>query len=236
MKRFLFAPFVLFLLSVIILTSSCSSSDTNKVQSVISCFGNVAVRVIVGVLSDSEPITWTSLITVIPDCINTGIAMFASPPDSNPSSPEVSIYTSSTSSFSQGSVHSNTISNCTPLPQTATFDFSVPFAMVIGKSPDQSVFGASSPSGSSDHQLIAQQLFQQYGSYIASLLSPGPSQTEVFTIPPETQVSLQLPIQISYEEGEARVVHTDGSTIALPWLFTNGYQQIGPITPTPSAC
>lgn len=235
MRRLWFTTFVSFLLSVILFTSGCSSSDTNKVQSVISCFGDVAVKVVVGVMSDTEPVTWTSLLTVIPGCINSAITIFSSP-SSNPSSPEVSIHTASSHGFSQGSVYSNAISNCTVFYRTVTFNFVVPFEMVVGQSPDQSVFGASPPSGSSDHELVAQQLFQQYGDYINSILSPGPSQSVMLTIPPETQVRLRLPVQVSYKEGEAQVVHTDGSTVALPWLFTDGYQQVAPITSSSTAC
>jgi len=115
------------------------------------------------------------------------------------------------------------------------FDFSVPFGMIVGASPNQSDFTAS-PNGSSDNELIAQQIYQQDGNDIASITTSGPSQSELLTVPAQTKVTLTLPIQISYKEGEARVVHTDGSRVSLPWLFTDGYQQAGQITEATSSC
>lgn len=166
---------------------------------------------------------------------NAAIALFSAPSNPTPSSPEVDINPSPNDGTSKGSVNSNTWSNCTDYPQTVRFDFTVPFKMIVGASPNQSDF-TSSPNGSSDNELIAQQVFQQDGSYIASITTSGPSQSELLTVPAQTKVILTLPIQISYKEGEARVVHTDGSTVSLPWLFTDGYQQTGQITEATSSC
>lgn len=234
MKRFTSIFFVSLLLSVVIFTSSCNSSPST-VQSVVTCFGDIGVKVIASVMSDTEPLEVADLLTVAPGCINAAIAAFSSPSNPTPSTPVVDINTSSTDGTATGTVLSNEWSNCTYYPQNLVFNFIVPFEMFVGASPDQGEFNAS-PGGTTDNELIAQQVFQQNGSYIASITSPGPSQSIVLTVPAETQVRLHLPIQLSYREGEARVIHTDGSTTSQPWLFTNGYQQADRITADASSC
>lgn len=234
MKRFLSMSFVPLLLSIVIFTTSCDSS-TSTVQSVVTCFGSIGVTVVTSVISDTEPLGVADLLTLAPACINAAIAVFSSPSNSNPSTPVVDINTSSTDGTSTGTVQSNEWSNCTYYYHDLTFNFRVPFKMFVGQSPDQEEFNAS-PGGTSDKELIAQQVFQQDGSYIDSVTSSGPSQSIVVTVPPETRVRLNLPIQLSYREGEARVVHADGSRSSLPWLFTDGYQQAGEITEETSSC
>ena len=108
--------------------------------------------------------------------------------------------------------------------------------MVIGQSPYQGEFNVVPNSASTDNELIAQQVFQQNRSYINSITTSGPSQSIRVRVPPHSQVSLNLPIQLSYREGEARVVHTDGSITSQPWLFTDSYEQAGKITEDIASC
>lgn len=234
MKRFAFAILAPSLLFVVVFMSSCDYNPGATGQ-VVTCFGDIGLKVAVSVASDDAPLTIASLLSVVPECINAAIAAFSPPSNSNPSSPEVTINTSPTDGSSAGSVKSNTWSNCTDYAQTLTFNFTVPFAMVVGPQDSQESFTAV-PGGTSDDELIAQQLFQQYGSYISSFTTNGPSQSIVLTVPAQTQVSLTLPIQLSYKEGEAQVLHTDGSPTTVPWLFTDGYQQNGQITYSSSSC
>lgn len=233
MKRFVTAPVVALLLIVLLFTSGCTSGPPPS--SVITCFGDIGIKVVTSIVSEDAPLTGIALLSVVPECINAAIAVFSAPANATPSSPEVDIKQSPNDGTSSGSVNSNTWSNCTDYAQTLRFDFSVPFKMIVGQSPNQSEFN-SSPGGTSDNELVARQVFQQYGSYIASVTTSGPSQSELLTVPAQTKVTLTLPITLHYREGEARVVHTDGSTVSLPWLFTNGYEQAGRITGTTSSC
>src|SRR5712691_5214611 len=234
MKGFVSASSVSLLLIVVLFTTSCNTSSTVTNQ-VITCFGDIGVKVIASASSGDEPLAFSSLLTVVPECINAAIAAFAPVSNSAPSSPQIDIHESSTDGSSTGAVYSNTWSNCTDNYQTLQFNFSVPFEMIVGPQSNQGTFD-SSPSGSSDNELIAHQLFEQYGNYIRSITTSGPSQSVLLNVPPQTKITLSLPIQLSYKEGEARIVHTDGSTISLPWLFTNGYQQAGQITSSTSSC
>ncbi len=234
MKQFAFTLLAPLLLFVLVFASSCDY-NSGATSQVVTCFGDIGVKIAVSVASDDAPLTVASLLTVVPECIDAAIAAFSPASNSNPSSPQVTINTSPNDGASTGSVNSNTWSNCSDYTQTLTFNFTVPFEMVIGPQDSQSSF-QSSPGGSSDNELIAQQLFQQYGSFISSVTTNGPSQSVTLDVPAQTQVTLTLPIQLSYKEGEAQVLHSDGSTTTVPWLFTDGYQQNGQITYTSSSC
>lgn len=241
MKRFAFAPLSTLLLVIMIVTSSCQPappsppSISTATSSMVTCFGDIGVKVIASIATEDAPLTVVSLLSVVPECLNMAVTLFSAPSNPTPSSPEVDINQSQDDGTSTGSVNSNTWSNCTDSPQTVRFDFSVPFEVIVGASPHQSDFN-SAPNGSSDNELAAQQIFQQDGSYIASVTTSGPSQSALYTIPPQTKMTLTLPIQIFYKEGEARIVHTDGSIVGLPWLFTDTYKQTGQITETTSGC
>ena len=230
MKRFILATIVPLLLFVVIFNSSCAPSS-----SVVSCLGDIGVKVVASIITDDAPLTVVSLLSVVPECVNAAIDVFASAPSSNPSSPEAAIAESPIDGVSAGSVNSNTWPNCGNYPQSVEFSFSVPFQMVVGPEGSQDTFDKS-PNGSSDNELVAQQLFQQYGGLITSKTTKGASQSLPQLVPAHTQVTLTLPIQLSYKEGDARVIHTDGSTTTLPWLFTDGYHQAGPITFTYMNC
>lgn len=237
MKRFLFTPAAALLVAVVLFTSSCGGPNADG--QVITCFGDIGVKVVASMISEDAPLTFASLLSVVPECINAAIAEFSSPSNSTPSSPEVDLNQSPNDTTASGSVDSNTWSNCTDYTRTLQFDFTVPFDMFVGggDGSTQSVY-SSSPSGSSDNDLIAQKVFQQYGGFIQSILMPNgePSQSILQDVPPQMKITLTLPIQLSYRSGEARVVHTDGSTIELPWLFTDGYQQNGQISVNESSC
>jgi len=101
--------------------------------------------------------------------------------------------------------------------------------MYVGDTSNQSKY-SSSPTGSSDNDLVAQQLFQMYGKDISKSTSPLTIKQEV---PPNTQMQLQVPIQLSYKNGAAQVVY-NGNTTQLPWFFTDGYTQAGAATFTGS--
>jgi hypothetical protein len=234
MKGFLSASGVALLLSVVLFTSSCAQPSGQA----ITCFENLALKVVASVVSDTEPLTFADLLDVAPECISAVIAAFSDPSNSSPLSPEVDINTSPDDGSSTGYVYSNTWSNCTYDYQTLQFDFYVPFDMAVGGQSNQDNFNSSpgADSSSSNNELIATQLFEQFNTDIASVTTSGPSQSVSLDVPPETQIQLRLPIQLSYREGEARVVNTDGSTATVPWLYTDGYQQDGQITYTSSSC
>lgn len=232
MKRFAFTISIPLLLFVTIFTSSCNSSATPQV---ITCLGDIGIKVVTSVVSDDAPLTIASLLTVVPECFNAGVAAFAAAPNSNPSSPEVDIAQSTTDNSSTGSVNSNTWSNCTDYPQTLVFNFSVPFEMVVGQQGSQDSFN-SEPNGTTDNELVAHQVFEQFGSLISSTTTNGPSQSIAWPVAAQTQITLTLPIQLFYKEGEAQVTHTDGSTNVVPWFFPEGYQQAGQVTATTSGC
>ena len=234
MKRFVFTAIAPLLLFVTIFTSSCNGGS-GPTEQVVSCLGNIGIKVVTSMISDDVPLTIASLLTVVPDCINAGISVFGPAPSSNPSSTQVDIAQSTTDSSSTGSVNSNTWSNCSYYPQTLVFNFSVPFEMVVGQQDAQDSFN-SSPTGNSDNELVAQQVFERFGSLISSTTTNGPSQSIEWTVPAQTQVTLTLPIQIFYKEGEGQVTHTDGSTTDVSWFFIDGYQQTGQITANSSGC
>jgi hypothetical protein len=201
---------------------------------VYTCLGNIALQV-VATLANAEELTFGKLISSASVCVDAAIAIFSAPSNSTPSSPEIDINSSSSQGTFSGSVQSTTVGNCTDYRKTLQFNFSVPFEMVVGPPGSQEAFNAS-PGGSTDNKLVAQQVFQQYGSHIANKTTSGPSQSEVNDIGPHTQVTFTLPIEQFYQSGEARVVRTDDSTVILPWFFTDGYQQAGPITYTTLSC
>jgi hypothetical protein len=237
MKRFVTAPALAILIGAMLLTTSCDSGNGQKGNlsgQVYSCLGSIALQ-IAATLVDGEEFTFGKLLSSASVCIDSAITFFSAPSNPTPSSPQVDINTSPTDSAFSGSVQSSTVGNCTDNTQTLQFNFYVPFAMIVGPQDNQENFTAS-PSGSSDDELVAQQLFQQYGSFIASTTTSGPSQSENYQIYPHTQVTFTLPINLQYKTGEARIVHTDGSTVSLPWLFTDGYQESGPITYSTSSC
>jgi hypothetical protein len=158
--------------------------------------GDIGVKVLASAISEDQPLTFASLLTVVPECINAAVAEFSSPSNTTPSSPEVDVNQSQNDGYSTGSVNSNMWSNCTDSYHTLQFNFSVPFEMFVGSSSDQSEYDAP-PNGSSDNDLIAQQVFQQYGSFIQGITTSGPSQSILLDVPPQTQVILTLPIQLS---------------------------------------
>lgn len=237
MKRFFFASFTILLLVVTFFTSGCGNLNAAG-GNVISCFSDITLTV--DAVVSQEEVDAGQLdfdaISIVPDCIQAAVAVFSSPSNATPSSPEVDINQSANDGTSTASTRSNTWQNCTGSYQTLQFDFSVPFKMFVGGSSDQSEYDTAPILSSSDNDLIAQQLFQQYGSFIQGITTNGPSQSVVLNVPPETQVVLTLPMRLNYRTGEARVVHTDGSTVELPWLFTDGYQQSGPISYTEANC
>jgi hypothetical protein len=245
MKRFVTAPVLALLLGAMLLTTSCDSSNdhgnngpnnngSGLTNQVYTCLGNIALQV-VATLADAEEFTFGKLISSASVCVDAAVAIFGAPSNSTPSSPEIDINSSSSQGAFSGSVQSTTVGNCTDYRKTLQFNFSVPFEMIVGPPGSQEAFNAP-PGGSTDNELVAQQLFQQYGSHIASKTTSGPSQSEVYDIGPHTQVTFTLPIEQFYQSGEARVVRTDGSTVRQPWFFTDGYQQAGPITYTALSC
>jgi hypothetical protein len=242
MKRFVTAPALAILIGAMLLTTSCDSGkgpnisgpSGNVTDQVYTCLGSIALQ-IAATLVDGEELTFGKLLSSASVCIDAAIAFFNAPSNPTPSSPQVDINTSPTDSAFSGSVQSATVGNCTDNPETLQFNFYVPFAMIVGPRGNQENFNAS-PSGSTDDELAAQQLFQEYGSYIAGTTTSGPSQSKNYQIRPHTQITFTLPIKQQYKTGEARIVHTDGSIVSLPWLFTDGYQQSGPITFSTSSC
>lgn len=234
MKRLAFTIIVPLLLFVTIFTSSCNDGQSVTTQ-VTTCLSDIGIKVVASVASDDAPLTIASLLTVVPDCITAAIAAFGPAPSSNPSSPLVAIAPTTTDGSSTSSVNSNTWSNCTDYPQTLEFNFSVPFEMVVGQQGSQDSFN-SSPNGTSDNELVAHQVFEQFGSLISSTTTSGPSQSIEWPVAAHTQITLTLPIQLSYKEGAAQITHTDGSTTNVSWFFIDGYQQAGQITATGSSC
>jgi hypothetical protein len=101
--------------------------------------------------------------------------------------------------------------------------------MYVGSPPNQNKYSLV-PTGSSNNDLVAQTLFQQYQT---DILKNTTSLTIVQNVPPKTQMQLHLPIQISSKDGAAQVVN-NGDTVVLPWIFTDGYQQAGSATFTMS--
>jgi len=248
MKRPTYAIIVMLLLFVMFFTSSCNfpwdqsnptppSGGSSTTQQVFTCLGDILVKVLASVASDDAPLTIASFLSVAPECISAAVAAFSAPPNTNPSSPVVTINTAPLDGSSSGSVNSNPWRNCTDYKETLTFNFSVPFAVIVGPQNSQESF-SSSPGGNSDDDLVAQQLFQQYGDHISSITngSGTPSQSLEVTVFAHSQITLTLPILQSYKEGEAQIVHTDGSITEIPWLFTDGYQQNGQITYSVSGC
>lgn len=243
MKRFMTVPVVALLLGVMVLSAGCGSSPdqgggggggSNTGSDIANCLGAIALQV-AATLVDGEELTFGKLISSAGVCIDAAIALFSPPSNPTPSSPEVDINASSSDGSFTSSVQSNTLGNCSDSTETLQFNFYVPFEMVVGPQGNQTDFNAS-PSGSDDNSLVAQQVFSQFNSEINSTTTNGPSQSEVYNIGPHTQVTFTLPIQVYYQSGEARIVHTDGSTVSLPWYFIDGYQQTGPITYTTSSC
>ncbi len=242
MRRFITLPLVVVLLGAMLLTTACSldgsddnggGGDNNEDQQISSCLGNIVVQ-IVSALVDGEALTFGQLVSTGIVCVQAAITYFSAPADAAPSSPQVEIHPSDSDGSVSGSVTSNTVDNCTDYTNSVQFNFSVPFKVVVGPSGGQDSFNQS-PDGSTDNALVAQQLFTQYNDF-SSITTSGPSQSVVYDVPPHTQITFTLPIIEYYTYGEARVVHTDGSTVSLPWFFTDQYQQNGDITYQTTSC
>lgn len=241
MKRFMTVPVIALLLGAMVLSAGCGSSPdqgggggSNTGSDIVNCLGAIALQV-AATLVDGEELTFGKLISSAGVCVDAAIALFSPPSNPTPSSPEVDINASSSDGSFTSSVQSSPVGNCTDFTQTLQFNFYVPFDMVVGSPGSQEDFN-SSPSGADDNSLAAQQVFSQFNSEINGTTTSGPSQSAVYNIGPHTQVTFTLPIVQYYKSGEARIVHTDGSTVSVPWLFTDGYQQSGPITYTTSSC
>jgi hypothetical protein len=236
MKRFTLTIASSLLLCVLLFTGCNFNVSNPGVQNqFIACFGNIGVRVVLSAVTDDAPLTAASLLTVAPECIAAVVSAFTTPSNPTLSTPEVDIHKSPTDGVSTGSVRSNTWSNCTILPQKLQFNFYVPFEMFVGGGNDLEVF-TSPPDGSSANELIAQQLFRQYGDVIARAINSERNESVILYMLPWTQITLTLPIRVSYARGEARVIDTSGDTTSLPWLFTDGYQENGDITISRSKC
>lgn len=231
MRKFLSTFVSVFLLGTFIFTSACNNNATSQV---VTCLGDIGVKVVASVATDDAPLTFVNLLTVVPECINAAVASFSSN-NTQPSSPQIEVHEASQDRLSTGTVDSNTWGNCTPYIQTLRFDFSVYFQLAVGGASNRESF-SQSPTGSSTGEMIARQLFENYGDRISSITTNGPSQSVMLEVPANTQVVLHLPILLDYREGEARVTQTDGSTVSLPWFFTDGYQQNGQITWNTSSC
>ncbi|HJT58914.1 MAG TPA: hypothetical protein VJ761_20565 [Ktedonobacteraceae bacterium] len=250
MKRFTIISALVLLLSAMVLCADSCHSDNNPGgntggstgsggsgtgSDIANCLGSIALQV-VATLADQEELTFGKLISSAGVCIDAAIAFFSSPSNPTPSSPEVDINASSSDGSFTSSVQSNTLGNCSDSTETLQFNFYVPFEMVVGPQGSSQADFTASPNGTDDNSLVAQQVFSQFNSEINSTTTNGPSQSEVYNIGPHTQVTFTLPIQVYYQSGEARIVHTDGSTVSLPWYFIDGYQQTGPITYTTTSC
>jgi hypothetical protein len=179
------------------------------------------------------------LFPILSSCIDAAVAVFEAPSNPNPTTAEVDIHTSPTDETSTKTVSlssANSFGNCIDSPTNETFTVNVPFQMFVGTSPDREETSNDSgvfdvpPSGTSDSELIAQKLFKENDIFIAGITHDGPSISLVYTVPAHTLVRPSVPIKLSYRTGEGRVVHPDGSTNALPWLFTVGYQLAGDVT------
>ena len=215
--------------------ASSASHQGSGPGPIFRCLGPIAFTV-AATLLDKEKLSFGEFASSVPTCIDSALTLFNNPPTSASSSPEVDINSSPSDGALNGSVQSAPVENCTDYRETLRFDFYVPFKMIVGPPENQGVFNGS-PNGSTDNELIARQLFGQYSSYIAGNTTSGPSQSAVYDMPPHTRAALNLPIVPYYAFGEARVVRTDGSTVSLPWLFTDTYRQTGAITAyTRSSC
>jgi hypothetical protein len=215
-----------------LLRTRSSDYDPGTNTKVFTCLGNVALQV-VATLLDGEEFTFGKLASSASTCVDAAATIFNNL-SSTPSSSQVDINVSPYKGVFNGVFQFNPVSNCTNYPRELQFNFGVPFGMIVGPPEDQGSF-QSPPSGSGDNELVAQQLFGRYSNNIASTTtssSPG----SVYTVAPHTQVTFMLPVSQYYVSGEARVVHTDGSVVIRPWLYTAGYQPTGSINYITSSC
>lgn len=202
-------------------------------KEILNCLGNLSIDVI-GTLLTRGALGFEALSSATPICVSAVVDIF-SPSAPAPSQPKVDILRSPSYGSLNGAVRSNAVANCTNFPQNLQFNFFVPFEMVVGQQGRQSNFNAS-PNGSSDNELIAEQLFGNSTDVANAIRPSGPGQIAVYTIPPHTQIVITLPITLFYETGEAQVTHADSTTADAPWFFTTSYVQSGPITYTPGYC
>jgi len=235
MKRSLSSLILCPLLVIVLIVSGCDTvqgQDTGQGQDTITnaaiqCLSAITVEVAAVVVGD--PVGIPDVIGVVTTCVSAAVAAFSAPSNTNPSSPEVTIHPSPTDNVTTLTVNSNLASNCTTHTKSIQFHVSVSFVLYVGDTPNQSKY-SSSPTGSSDNDLIAQQIFKQYETDISKSIPPLTIQQDV---PPNTQMQLHVPIQLSYKNGAAQVVN-NGTTTDLPWLFTDGYTQAGAVTFTGS--
>lgn len=215
-----------------LLRTRASNYDPGTNTKVFTCLGNVALQV-VATLLDGEAFTFGKLASSASTCVDAAAAVFNNI-SSPASSPQIDINVSPYKGVFNGVVQFNPVSNCTDYPRALQFNFGVPFGMLVGPPEDQGNFSAP-PNGSGDNELVAQQLFGRYSSNISSTTTSS-SSVSVYTVRPHTQVTFILPVSQYYVSGEARVVHTDGSVIVRPWLYTAGYQPTGPLNDVTSFC
>jgi hypothetical protein len=203
-------------------------------DTVATCLGNVLLQV-VGILADGEEFTFGKLANSASTCVDAAVAIFDAASNPTSSSPRVDVNVSPSLGYFSGAVWSTSLGNCTDVPRPLQFNFAVPFEMVVGPQGRQGYFKVP-PSGFNDNELVARRLFSQFGGQIAGSTTSGPSQSAIYNVGPHTQVIVILPILVFYRLGEARIVHIDGSTSIIPWLYTNGYRQNGRITYMTTRC
>ena len=231
MKRYVIIPVLVLLMGPMIFSAGCSWPPS---QQTVECLGNIALNV-AATLADGEEFAFGKLLSSASVCIDAIYSAFNSPSNSSSSSPEVDINAASQDSSFNSSVQSTPWGNCTDSTQQVQFNFYVPFAVIAGPQDNQQSFNASPTLAITGDALVAQKLFEQYSSQIASTTTNGPSQSNVYDIGPHTQVTFTLPVTVYYTYGDARLVN-NGNTTIMPWFITDGYQQNGNITYTTSSC
>lgn len=230
MRRFrLNFAFIVFLL---LFNTACNTSQTT---SIIACFGSIAIPVVASKVTE-EPVPLLALLPVVPACVDAAIITFASPSNANPSSPIVDINQSPKVIISTASLKPYKLSNCqSGKSQKLQIALSLPALVIVGQSPGQGKYELL-PRGTSDNDLIAQQLFKKYSSDISKTVKQGTKPPISLDVPPGEKISLTVSVQVPYKEGEARIIHTDGSIVGLPWLLVDGFPQSGQINSTFSSC
>lgn len=219
MQRFVSVLFTSLLMSMVLVTSSCGE-DPGVVQ-VANCLGDVALTILATVPEDAEALAIPTLVDIGIVCIDAAASAFSA---AATNSTQVDINESSTETVITKTIHSRIWANCTDAPTWRTVRIHAPFRMFVGLANAQRVF-KSRPSGNGPDALVAQALFDRYQLGNPTSQSSVIAETTI-DIPAHTQVSLSFPMQIKYKDGDARLTR-NGSSIILPWLFTDGFQSTG---------
>jgi hypothetical protein len=236
-------PVVLLLLSTIVLSSlsACGGSDTggsntDAAQKAVICIGDILLNVVVNVASGDVPLAVADTLAIGPPCIAAAVEVFSSSSDAAAqaadATPQISLYQQEPEQETDQTIKSNAWDNCTDAPSTLTFSFNVPFSMVVGAQDSQGTFTAR-PTATDDNALVAKQIFDQYN--VTQNITSGPSQTVSMEVPAHKSVVLTLPIRQHYKYGSARITR-NGTSTDIPWFYTSGFEQSGPITYAEQSC